>query len=508
MKNALGGAGAEALEDTYDRELMANVRPEGWRNPTPRCPYHLLIVGAGPAGLVAARTATKLGARVALIERDRLGGDSLHYASIPTKALIRTSRNYADMRGALNFGAGTPVDMPVDFERAMDRVRRIRARISRADSARRLVELGVDLFFGTARFLGPDTIDVEGVRLRFQKAMIATGSQPAKVDIPGLPESGFVHAKDGFKLAALPESVLVIGGGPGGCEAAQMLARLGVRTIICMAESLFLPGEERDAAHTVSDALARDGVEIHLNTRATGARLQGSNKVVELTNGANVMSVNVEAIFVATGRTPMIEGLGLDVAGIAATPEKGVLVDDFLRTSNPRVYAAGDVCLAHKFTTTAHASGQLVVRNALFPGRKRLTSLIVPWCTYTDPEIAHVGLYVRMARERGIPVKTFTVLMHDVDRAVADGEESGFVKIHVLEGSDKILGATIVARHAGEMINELSLAMVAGIGLRKLARVMRAYPTQAEAIRMAADNYNDTRITPLCCWALHKWLHR
>lgn len=508
MKNDLEDFGIEDFEDTYDRELMANTRPAGWRNPTPHAPYHLVVIGAGPAGLIAARTAAKLGARVALVERDSLGGDSLHYASVPTKALIRTSRNYADMRGALNFGAGAPTDMSIDFELAMDRVRRIRARISRANSAQRLVELGVDLFFGAARFLGTDSIDVDGVRLQFRKAMIATGSRPKEVDIPGLQECGFMHAKEGFKLTTLPKSVLVIGGGPGGCEAAQMLARLGVRTTIVMAESLFLPGEERDAAHTVSDALARDGVEIHLNTRATAVRMEGSSKVVDLANGGDVMSIAVDAIFVGTGRAAMIEGLGLDVAGVAATPEKGVLVDDFLRTSNPRVYAAGDVCLAHKFTTTAHASGQLVVRNALFPGRKRMTSLIVPWCTYTDPEIAHVGLHVRKARERGIPVKTFTVLMHDVDRAVVDGEDSGFVKIHVREGSDRILGATIVARHAGEMINELSLAMGAGIGLRKLAQVMRAYPTQAEAIRMAADNYNDTRLTPVCRWVFHKWLHR
>jgi pyruvate/2-oxoglutarate dehydrogenase complex dihydrolipoamide dehydrogenase (E3) component len=218
--------------------------------------------------------------------------------------------------------------------------------------------------------------------------------------------------------------------------------------------------------------------------------------------------VTVDVVFIGTGRAPNIDGLGLEAAGVVATAENGIQVDDFLRTTNPRIYAAGDVCLEQKFTTTADASGRLVVRNALFPGRRRMSSLIVPWCTYTDPEIAHVGLYVRQARERRIPVKTFTVPMHDVDRALADGEESGFVKIHVREGSDKILGATIVARHAGEMINEISLAVAAGIGLRKLAQVVRAYPTQAEAIGIAADNYNKTRLTPARHWLLSKWLHR
>ena len=368
--------------------------------------------------------------------------------------------------------------------------------------------MGIDLFFGAARFIGPDAVEVADVCLRFKKAMIATGSRPKQVTIPGLTECGFIHAAEGFKLTALPQSILVIGGGPGGCEGAQMFARLGARTIIAMTEPLFLPKEERDAAHMVSDALARDGVEIHLNTRAAAVRMEGARKVVDLVNDGDVSTVTVDGVFVGTGRDPVVDGLDLDKAGIASSAEAGIQVDDFLQTTNPKVYAAGDVCLEHKFTTTAYASGRLVVRNALFPGRKRMSALTIPWCTYTDPEIAHVGLYVKQARERDIPVKTFTVPMHDVDRAVVDSEESGFVKIHIRDGSDKILGATIVARHAGEMINEISLAMVAGIGLKKLALVVRAYPTQAEAIRMAADNYNESRLTPLRRRLLRMWLHR
>jgi pyruvate/2-oxoglutarate dehydrogenase complex dihydrolipoamide dehydrogenase (E3) component len=499
---------ATAVEDAYDRELIANVRPLGWRNPSPRNPYHLLVIGAGPAGLIAARTAALLGAKVALVERGRLGGDSLHYASVPSKTMIRTSRNYADMRGAANFGADVPENIAINFALAMDRVRRIRARISRANSASRLVDAGVDLFFGEARFHGPDVVDVGGARLRFKKAMIATGSRPKPVIIPGLAECGFIHAEDGFKLTRLPPSILVIGGGPGGCEAAQMFARLGVRTIIAMTEPLFLPKEERDAAHMVSDALARDGVEIHLNTRAAEVRIEDGRKAIDLVNDGDRTTVTVDGVFVGTGREPVVDGLDLDKAGIASSAEAGIKVDDFLQTTNRKVYAAGDVCLEHKFTATACTSGRLVVRNALFPGRKRMSSQQIPWCTYTDPEIAHVGLYVKQARERDIRVKTFTVPMHDVDRAVVDGEEGGFVKIHVRDGSDKILGATIVARHAGEMINEISLAMVAGIGLKKLAQVMRAYPTQAEAIRMAADNYNESRLTPLRRRMLRLWLHR
>jgi len=497
-----------SIENPHERELLANVRPIGWQNPTPRVPYHLLVIGAGPGGLVAARAAAALGAKVALIERHLLGGDCLNYGCVPSKAMIRTSRLYAEMRTAANFGAEPPADIRVDFPAAMERVRRIRARISRVDSAARLIAEGIDLYFGTARFVGPDAVDVGGARLRFKKALIATGSRSILPTIPGLAVAGFLTNETVFDLTALPRSLLVIGGGPLGCELAQAFCRLGTRTVIAHDEPLFLPKEERDAAQMVSDALARDGVEIHLNSKAVNVRVEGGRKFVELINDGNLTTVAVDEILTGIGRMPALQDLDLEAAGVAYDAERGVHVDDFLRTSNPRIYAAGDVCLEHKFTDTADASARIVVQNALFLGRKRMSALTIPWCTYTDPEIAHVGIYVKQARERNIPVKTFTVPMHDVDRAIADGEEDGFVKIHVREGTDTILGATIVARHAGEMINGISLAMVAGIGLRTLARVIHAYPTQAEAIKKAADAYTRTRLSPLLGWLLRKWLNR
>jgi pyruvate/2-oxoglutarate dehydrogenase complex dihydrolipoamide dehydrogenase (E3) component len=269
---------------------------------------------------------------------------------------------------------------------------------------------------------------------------------------------------------------------------------------------MFLPKEERDAAQILSDAFARDGIEVRLNTKVTNVRLEGGQKLVDLVSDDFESTVAVDAILTGTGRVPNVEGLNLEAAGVDYDSVTGIRVDDFLQTSNPRVYAAGDACLEHKFTHTADASARIVVQNALFLGRKRQSALTIPWCTYTDPEIAHVGLYVREARERGLPVKTFTIPMHDVDRAIADGEEAGFVKIHVKERTDRILGATIVARHAGEMINEITLAMVAGIGLRTLARVIHAYPTQAEAIRKAADAHNRTRLTPTLQGLARRWL--
>ena len=490
----------------YEQERLANVRPSEWRNPQPADRYDFVIIGAGTAGLVAAHGAAALGAKVALVERELLGGDCLNIGCVPSKTILRTARLYAEMRDAERYGAQTPTDIRVDFPALMQRMRGIRARISRADSAQRLVAAGVDVFFGEAHFTGADTLAVDGAKLRFKKAMIATGARPDTPAIPGLIEAGFLTNENVFDLVELPRRLLVIGGGPLGCELAQAFCRFGAQTTIVQEIPMFLPKEERDAAQILSDAFARDGIEVRLNTKAVNVRVEHGQKLVDLVSDDYHSTVLVDAILTGTGRLPNVEGLNLEAAGVDCEAATGVRVNDFLQTSNPRIYAAGDACLEHKFTHTADASARIVVRNALFPGRERLSALTIPWCTYTDPEIAHVGLYVRQARERDIPVKTFTIPMHDVDRAITDSEETGFVKVHVKERTDRIVGATIVARHAGEMINEITLAMVAGIGLRTLARVIHAYPTQADAIRMAADAYNRTRLTPTIRSLLQRWL--
>ncbi len=492
----------------HQRGLLANVAPSDWRNPIPRDRYDLVVIGAGPAGLVAARGAVALGARVALVERDRLGGDCLNTGCVPSKTLIRTARLYADMRDAEHYGVERPSQVRVDFGAAMRRMRRVRERISRNDSAMRLAEEGIDVYLGPARFTGTDTVGVDGATLRFKKALVATGSRPTLPDIPGMPEAGYMTNENVFDLTTRPQSLMVIGGGPLGCEFAQAFARFGIETKIVHQEPFFLPGEERDAAQMVSDALAHDGVEIHLNSTAIKVSKKGEQKLVELVSAGEHTSIAVDQILTGIGRTPNVDDLGLDVAGVDHDPENGIAVDDYMRTTNPRIYAAGDVCLEHKFTDTAEASARIALRNALFPGRKRWSSLTIPWCTYTDPEIAHVGLYVKQANERGIPVRTFTVPMHEVDRAIADGEEEGFAKIHIRDGTDHILGATVVARHAGDMINSVSLAMVSGMGLRTLAEVIHAYPTQAEAIKMAADAYTRTRLTPFVARLSRWWLRR
>jgi pyruvate/2-oxoglutarate dehydrogenase complex dihydrolipoamide dehydrogenase (E3) component len=476
------------------------------RNPDPRGPYHLLIVGAGPAGLLTAQAAVRRGARVALIERNLLGGVCMNTGCVPSKTLIRTSRLYREMRDAEHFGGRVPGGMAVNFAAVMERVRRIRARLSAVRSAETLAAMGIHVYFGNARFAGPDSVTVGGKVLRFRKALVATGAHPVRPPIPGLEEAGYLTYENVFDLTECPARLLVIGGGPVGCELAQAFARLGSRVTLVQDEPMFLGHEERDAAQLLSDALARDGIEIHLDTQTTRVRMEGNDKVADLVHEDTRSTVAVDRILVGVGTAPNVDGLGLEAAGVAYDHASGIPVDDFLRTTNPRIFAAGDVCAENKFPHIESAAARIVVANALFLGRQRLSAEAIPWCTFTDPEIAHVGMYVTEARQKNIPVKTFTVLMHEVDRAITDGEEEGFVKVHVREGTGKILGATVVASHAGDLINEISLAMSAGLDLRALARVNQPYPTQSQAIKMAASAYAGPRRSALRAWLIAKWL--
>ena len=492
--------------DACDAALLANVRPADWTNPPPAPRYNLVVLGAGTAGLVTASAAAALGAKVALVERNLLGGECLNVGCIPSKALLRTARFYRDLQHAPRFTGSAPIPAEADFAAAMDRMRRLRAHISRHDAARRFRALGVDVFLGDAVFADRRTVEVAGATLRFQKAVVATGARAACPGIEGLDTAGYLTNETVFNLTERPRRLLVIGGGPLGCELAQAFARLGCTVIIANRERYFLPSEERDAAEILADALRSDGIEVRLNTEVTRVTLGGGEKRVCLVDDGQEATVAVDEILAGVGRVPNVEGLNLEAAGVAYDHAHGVQVNDYLQTSNRRIYAVGDVALARKFTHVADASARIVIQNALFWGRKKLSALTIPWCTYTDPEIAHVGVYVKECREQGFPLKTFTVPMSDIDRAVLDGEPEGFVKIHVREGTDTIVGATIVARHAGEMINEISLAMVAGIGLKTVSQVIHSYPTQAEAIRKAGDAYIRTRLTPFVRALSRRWL--
>jgi pyruvate/2-oxoglutarate dehydrogenase complex dihydrolipoamide dehydrogenase (E3) component len=482
--------------DEHNALLVTNVHPPDWRNPEPAGRYHLVVVGAGTAGLVSAAGAAGLGARVALVERDLLGGDCLNVGCVPSKCVIRSSRVIGDIMSASTLGVPLADGARPDFGAVMERMRRLRARISRHDSAARFRDsLGVDVFLGHGRFVGRDVLDVDGRRLAFRRAVIATGARAAHPPIEGLAQAGFLTNESVFSLTERPAHLAVIGAGPIGCELAQAFRRLGSAVTIVERGGQFLPREDPAAAALLAEAFRREGIDVRLNAAIEKVTGQGSDRRLHLAHeGGRRDVLAVSEILVGVGRQPNVEDLGLEAAGIEYT-RSGVRVNDYLQTSNPRVYGAGDVCLDYKFTHTADAAARIVIQNAFFFGRKRTSALTIPWCTYTDPEIAHVGLYERDAASRGIAVQTFTVPFSEVDRAIADGEEDGFVQILVRKGTDRILGATIVARHAGEMISEITLAMAARVGLKTLGTVIHPYPTQAEAIRKAADAFNRTRLT-------------
>ena len=473
-------------DDEYNRALVANVHPPDWTNPTPSKRYNLVVIGAGTAGLISAAGAAGLGARVALVERHLLGGDCLNVGCVPSKCVIRSARVLGDVQraGALGVHIG---GADIDFGAVMARMRRLRARISANDSAERYTkEKAVDVFLGEARFAGPDTIAVGGQTLRFARAVIATGARAAAPPIPGLEEVGYLTNETVFSLTERPPRLAVIGAGPIGCELAQAFQRLGCGVTLLNDTPHILNREDADAAEIVQRAFVRDGVRLVLSAQVLSARRDGGDKVLRVRHAAGEEDVRVDEILVGAGRAPNVDGLELDTVRVAYDARRGVQVDDHLRTTNPRIFAAGDACMEWKFTHAADFAARIVIQNALFFGRKRLSSLHMPWCTYTDPELAHVGLSDHEAAARGLAVDTYVRPLAEVDRAIADGDEEGLVKVTTKRGTGEILGATIVARHAGEMISEITLA-----------NVIHPYPTQAEAIRQVGDLYNRTRLTPL-----------
>jgi pyruvate/2-oxoglutarate dehydrogenase complex dihydrolipoamide dehydrogenase (E3) component len=501
MANSITAAPA----DIYNQALLANVRPSNWVNPTPAPRYNLVVIGAGTAGLVSAAGAAGLGARVALVERHLFGGDCLNVGCVPSKGLLRSARSFAEVRDAAEFGITVPADVQVDFAAIMQRMRRLRARISANDSVWRFRDLGVDVFLGEGRFTRPDSLEVAGSRLRFSKAVIATGTRPAEPPIPGLSEAGFQTNETIFSLTTLPARLAVIGAGPIGCELAQAFARFGAKVLLLNKHARILQREDREAVELVEREMRRDGVELIPECEVNRVQIQGDERILEISRGGAKGELRAQEILVAVGRRPNVEGLNLEAAGVAYDLRAGVQVNNRLQTTNPRIFAAGDICSRYKFTHAADAMARIVLRNALFHGRAAAGRLIIPWCTYTDPEVAHVGLYEREANEQGIAIQTFVQELQEVDRAILDGETNGFVKIHVRKGTDRIVGATVVARHAGDLISEITLAMVGGLGLGTLAQTIHPYPTQIEAIKKAADAYNRTRLTGLAKSLFKKW---
>jgi pyruvate/2-oxoglutarate dehydrogenase complex dihydrolipoamide dehydrogenase (E3) component len=496
-----------APDDRHNRTLVANVHPPDWRNPTPSGRYNLVVIGAGTAGLITSLVAASLGARVALVERHLMGGDCLNVGCVPSKSVIRAARMVHGAREARALGLRVGDDLP-DFAAAMERMRAIRARISHEDSAHRYSrEFGVDIYLGSARFAGDGRIQVgaegDGTGggnargLAYRKAVIATGARAVAPPVEGLAAAGYLDNESVFTLTERPKRLGVIGAGPIGCELAQSFRRLGSQVTLFDMSPQILSREDADAAVIVQEVFVREGITLELGCQLERVVRKGDEKVVHFRRAdGTVDQVVVDEILVGAGRAPNVEDLGLESVGVEFDPKQGVYVDDRLRTTNKRIYAAGDACMAWKFTHAAEAAAKIVVQNALFFGRRKLSSLVMPWCTYTDPELAHVGLHPHEARERRIEIATYEVPIARANRAVTDGEEQGLVKVHVKKGSDRIVGATVVASHAGEMLTLLTLAIQRRIGLGAFTHVIFPYPTQSEAIKAVSGLYTRTRLTP------------
>eukprot|EP00986_Skeletonema_menzelii_P000439 scaffold128_cov140-Skeletonema_menzelii.AAC.15 len=509
--------------DEHNLELLNNVHPTNWVDPQAKNnKYDLVVIGAGAAGLVTSAGAAGVGAKVALIEESLLGGDCLNVGCVPSKALIHAASLAHSLKNTEHLadsGISIHGNVQIDFPKIMERVRRIRSEISPNDSADRFTKLGVEVFLGRGKFVDSNSVVVNGKVLHFNKAVIATGGYPSLIPMPGLKELHNLNTNPRdeprpyvmtnetfFNMTKQPKKLVVIGPGVIGMEMAQSMQRLGTQVTVLGRSGRVLPKEDADHASTVQNQLEKDGVEFRLSVteyisvELTGNLVDGlpemSFKVKEKGNNS-ITELIVDAILVATGRRPNVSGMDLDNAGVEYDVRQGILVNDKLQTTNSKIYSAGDCCSTpFKFTHAADFMARAVIRNALFFGKEKMSNLLIPYATYTEPEISSVGLYGKDCEAKGINYATYEKHFSDNDRAICEGDTVGMVRIRVEEKSGKILGATIIGKNAGNLISEITLAMQSNVSLGSIATVIHPYPTYAEAIRQSGDLYNKTKLTP------------
>jgi pyruvate/2-oxoglutarate dehydrogenase complex dihydrolipoamide dehydrogenase (E3) component len=471
--------------DEYRAKFQRDIFPSNWKNPQPADLYDMLIIGAGPGGMTAASIARSFDAKVALVENVHFGGECLNVGCIPSKALIRSSRVAAEVRNAHEYGIEIPKGWKVDFKSIMQRVYRCQATLSPHDAVEHFKKLGADVFLGPGRFIGPNKIEVRNQVIHFKKAFIVTGTNPIPLNIPGLEKSGYLTNQNVFELSYLPPRLAFIGGGPISCELSQAFLRFGSEVTLVTGGPTLLPRDETIAAERLQKVFEKEGMRIVTQSQVRRVENRGKQKILHLDPKSEL--IIVDDIFVAIGRMPSVEGLNLEKAGIKFDLHRGIMTNDYQQTSNPDVYAVGDVASPNKFTHISMELAKMAVMNALNGHKQKSSSLTIPWCTFTDPEIAHIGLSEKEANERDISNTSIVIEMADMDRAVLDGETVGFAKLTVKSDSDQILGATLMASHAGDMIPEVGVAMAGEKGLIALSRAIHPFPTQGQILRTAAS---------------------
>lgn len=482
-------------DDPHDRNLARKVAPSDWSAPTPKERYDLVVLGGGTAGLVSASIAAGLGGRVALVERELLGGDCLNHGCVPSKALLAVAHRVAGARALADLGVRGVSDVEADFGATMERMRRLRAGIAENDSAERFQELGVDVFLGEGRFEGPDAVRVGDARLRFTRAVLATGGRPVVPPIEGLEEAGYRTNLDLFTLTERPRRLVVVGAGPIGCEMAQAFARLGSEVVVLDGAPRIMGREDDDAASIVRRALERDGVRFELGAEVARVERRGDERAVVFRRDRVEHVAAGDELLLGVGRRPNVEGLGLEEAGIELEDGK-VRVDERLRTTNRRVLAAGDVVGGHLFTHAADAMARIVVRNAFFLGRGKASDIAMPWCTYTRPEVAHVGLYARESEKAGTELASKRLELGEIDRAVLEGETEGFAEIVYERKSRKLRGATVIHPHAGEVVGAVLGPVTRRQRAESLSEVVHPYPTAASIWARLGDAVQRDRLSP------------
>ncbi len=455
--------------------------------------YDLMVVGGGTAGLVSAAGAASLGAKVALAERDKLGGDCLYRGCVPTKTLIKSARVARLIGCSEEYGIKSP-GHEVDFPAVMDRMDRIVGTAGEHDDPARFRKMGVDIFLGDeASFVSPREVSVDGRHLGAHSVILATGSHPVAPPVEGLEEVRYLTNVEALQLRRLPRSLIIIGSGPIGCEFAQIFSRFGSEVAMLSSSPLPLPKEDSEVGEVLKQVMISEGVAFHGGFQATEAHVENGEKVITASNDRGErVEIRAEEILIAAGRAPTAGSLALENAGVELE-KTGLKVDEHLRTTAPNVYAAGDITGKYLFTHVAEYQGRTALRNALFPVKTKADHRVVPWTTFTDPEVARVGLTEEQAREEHGYVKVYRQEFAGVDRALTDGETTGFVKV-VTGRRGKILGGHIIGPDAGNLIHEIVLAMQKNIPIQSLSTMIHVYPTLSQANQRAADNYYRERL--------------
>jgi len=469
-------------KDKFNRKLVKEVFPKDWKNPPAAPLYDLVVIGAGPGGMTAAVLASNFNLKIALIEKHHMGGECLIAGCIPSKALLRSSRTVNEFLHANEMGVSVK-EWEVNFPKIMERVRNLRSSVGRFDEVTNFQKMGIDVFLGNGEFTSPEELKVDHQTLRFKKAILATGTEPAVLDIPGLKEAGFLTNQTVFNLTSLPKRLAMIGAGPLSCELSQAFNRFGSQVTIITHGPSILSHEDDTAREMLQEVFENEGIRFFFSTNVKKIEKKGKEKVLTFENMRK--SLAVDEILMAVGRTPAIHGYGLEKANVIADSKNGIAVNDLLQTSNPNIFSIGD--MEYKFTHISTEHAKMAVHNAFLQGNMKKSSLVVPWCTFTDPEIAHVGMTESEMRKKGIPYQALMLDMADVPRAILDSETRGFFKLYVKEGSDQILGATLMSSHAGEMLSEITVAITSGGGLSALTRAIHPFPTQSEVFRMGAE---------------------